>query len=401
MAIVIRNDKPRGRLFRYRVDGVPKSIWIDGYSEVVIPELSDSSAMLHKVSKAKEERIEKLSNTSTLSRDLFVSRAKLFKEVTDEIRWKPEVVRLETGFNTHVFSKEGVKYVFATSPNEILEVGTTIRGSKLNLLSSQYNGVYQYAGFNYTIRSSRITEINSISDGDNEIPVSSEMITLYSQLGISSSVYYNSEINPLATGAQFYTDSDLTTIWDTTAVYKYDVQNSFVNRNLTLAKGRVTSVSNYTNGGLKIVNLSGATATTLNVYVLSTQTIDQPSVDWFSDTELLTPHNITGVYLDLKSTPKKYIQVLNGRVVSSDSIFSDSETITYTSWTVTDSKANNLTIYTQQDNLLTNVGVVVYTKNDGTGTPEDGTYQYNDGGTLKNIVINRGTVQSVTNAQRR
>lgn len=161
MAIVIRNGKPRGRFFRYRVDGAPKSVWIDGYSEVVIKELNDSSTMLDKVSRAKAERLNKLSNTKSLSRDLIESRTSIFKNVSQTDKWRPKLLNLETGYNTYLFSKEGRKFLFASPPEQHLVIGADIKGSNLNALSAYYNGVYTYGAFDYTINNSEITSITS------------------------------------------------------------------------------------------------------------------------------------------------------------------------------------------------------------------------------------------------
>lgn len=477
MAIVIRNDKPQGRFFRYRVNGAPASVWVDGFSEVVIPELNDTSTMLNKVEKAKQERVEQLSNAKSISRDLFISRAKIFKNVSEEIRWKPVVVRLQTGFDTYVFEKEGRKFVFASPPGGSLTIGSDIRGSRLNTLGAFYNGVYTYNGLQYTINAS---EIVAISDGENSTaltwncvnvtytatsqiysayttgstniydngaqwfnssagtgtvwggpfggfhysggsvyvinvnssgivnsssvystPVESSSILLYNQLGTASYTrYYDSGDNPLAVNTQFYTDEDLTTVWNTNTTVKYDVPASSINRLLGLSTGRVSSVTSYTNGGVKTLNLSGNTATTTTAYVQSTQTIDQVSVYWFADTELLSIRNVTGTYIDFSQDPNRYIQVSGGRVLASGDINWGGGGITYQGWTVRDSKSVILTIYTQQGSSITTIGVFVYANNDGTGSVTNGNYTYNDAGTNKTITISGGRVTNVQNAGR-
>jgi len=477
MAIVIRNDKPQGRFFRYRADGAPKSVWVDGYSEIIVPELSDTSSMLNKVEKAKQKRLEKLSNSNTIARDLFESRVKTFKDVSNTIRWKPVVVNLNTGYNTYVFERSGTKYVFASPPKQSLAIGTDIRGAKLNVLNSLYDGEYVYNGLVYTINSS---EIVSISNGENSTALtwncvnvtytatsqvysayttgstniydngaqwfsssagtgtiwgepfggfhysgdsvyvlninSSGIIdysalfaseaafsayTLYNQLGtITYNAFTAADDNPIAVNTQFYNSSELSAVFPSNSKVKYDVPGSSTNRLLTLSNGRIIASNSYVNGGVETVNQSGSTATTLNVYVSSTETVDGVGVCWFTDTELLIKSNATGTYIDFSQDPDRYIQVSNGVVTAAGDINWGGVEITYQGWAVRDFKSLILTIYTQQGDVITTVGTSVYANSDGTGSIKNGDYTYNDSGTNKTISIASNQVTAVSGGGR-
>ena len=480
MAIVIRNDKPKGRFFRYRVNGVPKSVWIDGYSEIVVKELNDTSTMLDKVSKAKTERLEELSNTNNLNKAVLERNTSIFKDVSRTDRWKPGILRLETGYNTYLFKKDGRNFLFASPPNQSLVIGADIRGSSLNTLDLSYNGVYNYGAFNYTINGSEITSIASVegrgstaltfnnfavnhtattqtyttytSGSTNVYDVGAQWFvstggtgafwsspsngfhysgssvyivnvtsgkvdasriyssspvapifsayTLYNQIASSSYLMYTrEEDSPIAINTQFYTDEGLTSVWNTNLTVKYDVPGSTINRKLTLSSGVVSSVSNYTSAAPITINLSGATATTIAAYFETTQSVDQVDVYLFQDTELVSALNITGIYIDFTQTPNRYMNISDGRVLTSGDIdWGSGGGVTYTSWSVIDSGANILTIYTQQGDVLTTVGVTVYANSDGTGSVTQGVYVYNDGGTNKNITINKfSAVSAVAN----
>ncbi|MDG1950767.1 MAG: hypothetical protein P8J32_08210, partial [bacterium] len=400
MAIVIRNDKPKGRFFRYRVNGAPKSVWVDGYSEVVVKELNDTSTMLDKVSRAKAERLERLSNTNNLNKAILQDRTKIFKDVSRTDRWKPEVLRLETGFNTYLFKKEGRSFLFASPPNQSLVIGADIKGSRLNTLSSFYNGVYNFGAFNYTINNSEITGIAAVEGGgttaltfnnftvnhtattqtyttyttgstnvydvnaqwfsstggtgtfwespSNGFHYSGDSVyivnvtsgkvdasriysvasgptfsayTIYNLIGSTSyNAFTAADDNPIAVNTQFYQDDALSSAYPLNTTVKYDVPESSTNRKLTLSNGRVTASSTYVAASPVTINLSGATATTYNAYFESTETVDEVGIYLFSDTDLLSVLNLTGIFIDFTQTPNRFISLSGGRVLAAGDI---------------------------------------------------------------------------------
>lgn len=392
MAIVIRNDNPQGRFFRYKVNGLSKSVWIDGFSEVLIEELKDNSSMLNKFDKAKQERIENISNQNTIAEYLFVRRARTFKNVSDTLRWKPTLINLKSGYNAFVFNRDGRKYVFTLSPDQTLSIGAELNNSELGTLENSFDGTYLYNNFNYTIQSGIITSINQ----NGVEPTTSLSVNLFSSDGsIRYQRFFNSNDVIHAVGTQFYVDEELTNTWNVSGTFKYDVPDTSVNYFLNLTNGEVVSNSNYTSGGVNVVNASGNTATTISVYALSTQNIDEVGAQWYSDAELLQMHNTTGVYIDFSQEPNRYITVFNGEVISAGDIDWSSVPITYQSWSVKNASLQILTIYTQQGQELTTIGVNVYANSDGTGAPENGDYTYENRGTQYTIGIKSGIVDLV------
>ena len=164
MAIVIRNDKPQGRFIRYRVNGVPKSVWIDAYSELLIEEVSDTSKILNKVERAKIQKEQDLSNQSTISSFLFKSNIRGFRDISDSLKWKPILVELKTGLKAYIFIKNGVRFIFTIDPRQSLEVGTEVFDENGNRITSVFNGVYELNNISYGVRNGTI---NSITDGQD------------------------------------------------------------------------------------------------------------------------------------------------------------------------------------------------------------------------------------------
>jgi hypothetical protein len=472
MAIAIRNDRPTGRFFRYRVNGAPKSVWIDGYSEIVVKELNDTSTMLDKISKAKAERLEKTSNFKTLNHSIRQQRLKIFKDVSKTDRWRPKILKLETGFNAFIFNREGKGFLFASPPNQELSIGVDIRGAQLNVLSSYYDGVYRHGQFNYTINGGEIIGISEIGEGITALTFncfnvthtattqayqaytsgstnvydngaqwfsttggtgsfwtgatggfhysgSSVYIINVSGSSVSSSgIYTNAPTSPIFSAYTYYEDdgtaeyarftrdedspfgvntniynnNTLTTQWNVTGTYKYDVPDTTTNKKVTLSDGEIVSVENYA-PAVKTLNLSATTATTRVVYFQNTESVDQVGVILFSDSNLTSRNIITGVLIDFSQTPNRYIDISSGEVIASGDIsWPGGAGVTYTSWSIRDSGANILTIYTQQGDALTKVGVTVYANSDGTGNVTQGIYTYNDKGTNKNVTVGKFSV---------
>lgn len=224
MAIVLRNDGPKGRIFRYKVNGVVKSVWIDGYKEVVIEELDNLDAVIDKVAKAKRDRQERLSNTSTISSFLYNRRLNVIEDVSDEIKWRPIIAEIETGKESYVFIKDRVRYVFTIEQRSSLEVGTIVYNENGIRLTSRLNGDYVYNGDTYTITDGSIASVNG-QGGESytswQITDSRDnLVTIYTQEGDSITtervtVYANNDGTGNVTDGE-YTYDDEGTIYTLT-----------------------------------------------------------------------------------------------------------------------------------------------------------------------------------------
>lgn len=324
MAIVIRNDRAQGRFFRYRVDGFPKSVWLDGFSEILIPELKDTSTMLNRTERNKIEIFD--SNTSALRviDNTFEPRVSSFRDVSNTLKWQPKVISVRTGLDTYVFtSNRGIRIIVGVSPKTPLRVGTVFENNTSKVLDKIPDGTYVYQKNLYTIVDGEITEISQQNDKEDD------------------KVVWNSfEVEFLGNGRK-------STVHTISPEQVYDLNATWYS-----AKDKDKSVWASPIGEF---HYSGTSVWSITV------------------------NN-------------------NGKVESSKKIDEkeeEEEKITYVGFQVQDSEQKTLTIYTQENETILEVGTEVFQNNDGSGSIRNGVYTYSIGRDTFDIDIRNSIVITV------
>lgn len=321
MAIVIRNDRAQGRFFRYRVDGFPKSVWLDGFSEILIPELKDTSTMLNRTERARIERVEASLSSINLSNAALEVRTNSFVDISNTLRWKPVIMSLRTGLDTYIFSSNGRNFVVGVEPKTNLRVGVKVVNVTSGSIDSLPNGDYLYKNMIYSVFDSSIQKTTQLNGEDEEV------------------------------------------IW-----------NSFIVKFLDADR-------EYT------------------VYTKSPDKVYERNVVWYSvegkeDSIWTSP---VGAF-EYSGTSLWSIVLNNrGQVESSQEIVDDDEDgkITYIGFQVKDSELKTLTIYTQENETILQVGTEVFERNNGTGSVRDGVYVYEQDGSIFSVTTKSNLVITV------
>lgn len=131
--IALTNSSSKGRFLRYKANGVPKSVWVEGYQTVIVQDLNSVDDLLNASSRQKNEIIEK--NKNNISTGKFESGKGFVKNVTDVPKWKGQIGLIQNSL-THEFSSSTFQRVGAdpltlyyrkedTTPSTFAELGTT------------------------------------------------------------------------------------------------------------------------------------------------------------------------------------------------------------------------------------------------------------------------------------
>jgi len=368
MPIVLQNNKAKGRFIKYTsIGGITKSVFVDAFSEYLVPEIDSTDALLNKVDRSRINKAEERKNEKTLNSFLFRKKIRGLKSVTDTARWQRKVVEINSDKQGFLVLKDSQKHAFSVnSLGDLAIIGRTIFNTSRTptQLTSRYNGDYKYAEDVITITDGVISHINGSAGADS--------YTLTNEIGTTVyTVYMADGVSLSQPGATIYQDEALSTLYNISATLKYDAPASDTNQKITFASGVQQSSSNYTMES-DTYYLSGASGTSYTFYNEVGEDVYDVSDEtyFYSDDQGFSPVSVSGTVF--QTDPWKYIVFSSGRITSAGNINVGVSTPDSYTWV---QSRTNITIYVAEGSALQN-GLNVYTDSGLSIALSNGNYNY-------------------------
>lgn len=316
MPLVLKNDTARGRFIKYTsVGGITKSVFVDAFSEFLVPEVDSSDALVNKVDRAKLKRLEERKNEKTLSHFLYEKKMKSLRNVTKATRWQKKIVEIISDKVGVVFRKDGKSFVFSIDALGDLEtIGSIVYNSSrfVTRLNSSYDGTYTYGADEFEIESGEIVSINGFGGSDS--------YTLSNNIGSTTyTTYVAGGDSIFGNGTTIYQDAELNTLYNLSTTLKYDVPSNNTNKKITFSNGVVQSSTDYTMEG-ETYYLSGSSGTSYTFYNETGEDVYDLSsaVYLYADSQGFSPVPATRTVFTV--SPWKYLTIASGRIIDAGDI---------------------------------------------------------------------------------
>lgn len=210
--LVIRNDKSKGRLIRYKVNGVSKSVFLSAFQVKTIDELEDTDHLLNKRDRLVNEIIEKFETNSSL-KDFYYKRKGGVTDITRDIGLGLFMIRVEVQGSTGI-------NIFVASPSNILSVGKEVYSDReLTPLSGTKVLLYENGGTSYEIT---VVEGVITSVDENVDVLYQEFTIIRKEGGRRVDVFIINGNNPYDIGVEFFSDDSGTSARLDDGIYIYE-----------------------------------------------------------------------------------------------------------------------------------------------------------------------------------
>jgi hypothetical protein len=369
MPIVLQNNKAKGRFIKYTsIGGITKSVFVDAFSEYLVPEVDSTDALLNKVDRSRINKAAERQNEKTLNSFLFRKKIRGVKPVTDTARWQRKVVEINSDKQGFLMVKDGQKHAFSVnSLGDLAIIGRTIFNTSRTptQLASRYNGDYKYAEDTITITNGLISHINGSAGADS--------YTLTNEIGTTVyTVYVADGVSLSQPSATIYQDEALTTVYNISATLKYDVPASDTNQKITFNSGIRQSSSNYAMES-DTYYLSGSSGTSYTFYnEVGEDVYDLSDATYFySDDQGFSPVSVSRTVF--QTDPWKYITFTTGRITAAGNINAVGAAFDSYAWA---QGRVNTTVYVVGGSSL-QTGLNVYTDSGLSTALSNGDYTYN------------------------
>ena len=312
MPIVLQNTKAKGRFIKYTsIGGITKSVFVDAFSEYLVPEVDTTDALVNKVDRARISRSEERLNENTLSSFLFRTNIKSLKTVTETARWQRKVVEINSNKQGFLMVKDGRKHAFSVnSLGDLAVIGSTIFDTARYPVKvlDRYDGDYMYAENTLTITSGLLSHINGSAGADT--------YSLDNNIGNTTyTVFVAGGESIFGNDTTIYQNEGLSTLYNLTATLKYDVAGSDTNKKITFSSGVVTGSADFTMEA-KTYYLSGSTGSSYTHYnEVGEDVYDISDTTYlYSDDQGFSPLAASRTILTVE--PWKYLSYVAGRIVA-------------------------------------------------------------------------------------